>query len=44
MPENQEFYDNPEVQAAYFAHRAQTDNPNNTLESPLFLELVGSLS
>ncbi|NJL20052.1 MAG: methyltransferase domain-containing protein [Leptolyngbyaceae cyanobacterium SM1_3_5] len=44
MPSAEEFYDNPEVQARYFAQRLQPDNPNNTLERPIFLELVGELS
>lgn len=44
MPEDEEFYDSPEIQAKYFAHRLQPDNPNNVLERPLFLELAGDLS
>lgn len=41
---NSEFYDNSEVRARYFAHRDRPDNPNDSLEKPLFLELVGDLS
>jgi SAM-dependent methyltransferase len=44
MLEDSEFYDNPNVQAYYRAHRAHTDNPNDALERPLFLELAGDLS
>ncbi|HEY9652370.1 MAG TPA: class I SAM-dependent methyltransferase [Coleofasciculaceae cyanobacterium] len=44
MPKDKAFYDNPEVQANYFAHRARPDNPNDALERPLFLELAGNLS
>lgn len=40
----QEFYDNPEVRAQYLAHRDRSDNPNDALERPLFLELAGNLS
>lgn len=43
MPEERAFYDNAEVRAKYFAHRARPDNPNNALECPLFLELAGDL-
>lgn len=44
MPRDQEFYDHPDVRSNYLAHRAQPDNPNDTLERPLFLELAGNLS
>ncbi|MBE9182102.1 methyltransferase domain-containing protein [Oculatella sp. LEGE 06141] len=44
MPEDEAFYDNPDVRARYLAHRAQPDNPNTTLERPLFLSLAGDLS
>lgn len=44
MSEHEEFYDNPEIGARYFAHRIQPDNPNNTLERPIFLDLAGSLN
>lgn len=41
---SQEFYDRPEVRTRYLAHRARSDNPNDTLERPIFLELAGDLS
>jgi SAM-dependent methyltransferase len=44
MPEDKAFYDNPDVRANYLAHRSRTDNPNDALERPLFLELAGDLS
>lgn len=44
MTGDKAFYDNTEVRAKYLAHRARPDNPNNTLERPLFLELAGDLS
>ncbi|MBE9226365.1 class I SAM-dependent methyltransferase [Phormidium sp. LEGE 05292] len=44
MPGNQEFFDNPEVLARYLAHRDRPDNPNDTLERPIFLGLAGNLS
>lgn len=43
MAEHKEFYDNSDVRARYIAHRAQPDNPNDTLERPIFLELAGNL-
>jgi SAM-dependent methyltransferase len=44
MPEEPMFYDNPEVRSQYFAHRDRPDNPNDTLERPIFLELAGNLA
>jgi trans-aconitate methyltransferase len=44
MSEEQAFYDKPDVQAKYIAHRDRPDNPNDVLERPYFLELAGSLS
>jgi SAM-dependent methyltransferase len=44
MPGDREFFDNPDVRTYYLAHRARSDNPNDTLERPLFLELAGNLS
>lgn len=44
MPEEQSFYDHPQVQANYFSHRNQSDNPNDKLERPIFLKLVGDLA
>ncbi len=44
MSGDREFYDNLDVRANYLAHRDRTDNPNDTLERPIFLELAGNLS
>ncbi|MBI4779782.1 MAG: class I SAM-dependent methyltransferase [Oscillatoriophycideae cyanobacterium NC_groundwater_1537_Pr4_S-0.65um_50_18] len=44
MSNHEEFYDNPDIRAKYIARRTQPDNPNDTLERPIFLELVGNLS
>ena len=44
MSEDRAFYDNPEVRSLYFAHRDRPDNPNDTLERPIFLELAGDLA
>ncbi|MBD2101379.1 class I SAM-dependent methyltransferase [Leptolyngbya sp. FACHB-261] len=44
MPEDKAFYDNSELLSGYLAHRARPDNPNDTLERPLFLELAGDLT
>lgn len=44
MSGNREFYDNPEVRINYLVHRDRPDNPNDTLERPIFLELAGNLS
>jgi SAM-dependent methyltransferase len=41
---HEEFYDNPDIRARYFAHRIQPDNPNDTLERPIFLDLVGNFN
>jgi hypothetical protein len=38
------FYDDAQNFATYTAHRHQPDNPPNTLEKPVFLELVGAVS
>ncbi|HEY9625404.1 MAG TPA: hypothetical protein V6C78_34110 [Crinalium sp.] len=43
MSNQDEFYDNPEIRAKYIARRTQPDNPNDTLERPIFLDLVGNL-
>lgn len=43
MSEDRAFYDNLDVRANYLAHRDRTDNPNDTLERPIFLELAGNL-
>jgi hypothetical protein len=39
MSEHKEFYDNLDVRAKYIARRTQPDNPNDTLERPIFLNL-----
>lgn len=44
MSGDREFYDNLDVRANYLAHRDRADNPNDTLERPIFLELAGNLS
>ncbi|KAM3094384.1 class I SAM-dependent DNA methyltransferase [Phormidesmis sp. 146-12] len=44
MSNHEEFYDNPDVRAKYIARRTQPDNPNDTLERPIFLDLVGNLN
>lgn len=44
MSSDKEFYDNLDVRAHYLAHRDRADNPNDTLENPIFLELAGNLS
>jgi SAM-dependent methyltransferase len=36
-----EFYDDEAVFASYMAHRRRPDNPNETLEKPVILELIG---
>ena len=38
------FYDDDVVFATYTAHRQQPDNPPDTLEKPIFLELVGAVA
>jgi hypothetical protein len=37
------FYDDDAVFATYTAHRQQPNNPPDTLEKPIVLELVGSV-
>lgn len=37
------FYDDNEVFATYWASRERPDNPNDTLERPILLELIGDL-
>ncbi|MFM9888312.1 MAG: class I SAM-dependent methyltransferase [Burkholderiales bacterium] len=41
--EGPDFYDNASVFATYSAHREQADNPNDTLELPVMLELIGGV-
>jgi SAM-dependent methyltransferase len=38
------FYDDDSIFAAYTASRRRPDNPNDTLEKPVMLELVGELA
>ena len=38
-----DFYDDDEAFAAYMASRERPDNPNDTLERPILLEMVGNL-
>jgi SAM-dependent methyltransferase len=38
------FYDDDAVFAMYTAHRQQPDNPPDTLEKPIFLDLVGAVA
>ena len=38
-----EFYDQDAVFQTYMDHRRRKDNPNDTLEKPVFLELAGDL-
>jgi SAM-dependent methyltransferase len=44
MSKDKEFYDIPEVLGYYLARRGYPDNPNDTLERPLFLELAGNFT
>lgn len=37
------FYDNPNVFARYMQHRSWSANPNDTIESPAFLEVLGDV-
>ena len=43
MSKDNEFYDDNNVLESYSAHRKRPDNPNDALERPLFLDLVGDL-
>lgn len=42
--EGPDFYDDNAVFDTYMARRQRTDNPNNTLEKPIILELAGELT
>lgn len=44
MSGDREFYDNPDARTNYLAHRERPDNPDDTLERPIFLELTGNLT
>jgi SAM-dependent methyltransferase len=43
MSHGPDFYDDPVVFETYLAHRRNPENPNTTLEEPLFRELVGDV-
>ncbi|MEX2541023.1 MAG: methyltransferase domain-containing protein [Trueperaceae bacterium] len=43
MSDRDEFYDRKNVLARYLAHRGRPDNPNDTLDRPIFREMVGEL-
>ena len=38
------FYDDDEIFKTYMARRQRTDNPNDTLEKPVILELIGEFT
>ena len=38
------FYDDETVFAAYQQRRQRTDSPNDTLEKPVILELIGNIA
>jgi cyclopropane fatty-acyl-phospholipid synthase-like methyltransferase len=42
--EGPDFYDDDNIFKIYMAKRQRTDNPNNTLEKPVILELVGEFT
>ena len=42
--EGPQFYDNAAVFQTYMQHRQSPDNPNDTLEKPIMLALLGSVS
>lgn len=44
MASPEAFYDSDDVRAEYLRHRARSDNPNDTLERPVFLEMAGDLT
>ena len=39
--EGPEFFDNPDVFQKYLQHRESRDNPNDTMENPVILDLLG---
>jgi SAM-dependent methyltransferase len=39
--EGPEFFDNPDVFQQYLQHRESRDNPNDTMENPVILDLLG---
>ncbi len=42
--EGPSFYDDDAIFSTYMARRSRADNPNDTLEKPIILELMGDLS
>ena len=38
------FYDDDTLFATYMAHRQEPDNPPDTLEKPVLLDLVGAVA
>jgi len=36
------FYDDDAIFATYMQHRQRPDNPNDTLEKPVMLDLIGA--
>jgi hypothetical protein len=38
-----DFYDDDAVFATYVRHRQRANNPNDTLEKPVVLEMIGSV-
>jgi SAM-dependent methyltransferase len=42
--EGREFFDNPDVFRQYRQHRESRDNPNDTMERPVILELLGRVN
>ena len=41
---DQQFYDDPQGFANYMAHRGNPANPNDTIEAPIFTELLGPVA
>jgi SAM-dependent methyltransferase len=42
--EGPEFFDDPDVFQQYLQHRESRDNPNDTMENPVILDLLGPVS
>lgn len=43
MVDGPQFYDDPDIIQQYTAHRSRPDNPNDSLELPVTLELMGNV-
>ena len=41
--EGARFYDDPQVFETYQRHRQRPENPNDTLEKPIIVELLGNV-